>query len=288
MDANNKLEVFTNDEFGSVRTITIDNEPWFVGKDVCNAFGDKNHNRSIGRIDDEDKMENEIIDSLGRKQKAIFVNESGLYSLLFAMQPKKANTDGVSDAYPIEIRQRIEKLHKFKRWITSEVIPSIRKHGVYMTDNLLDAVIQNPEVMQQVIIKMNADRESNRQKMQQLESELKTALPKVMYFNKFVDPGFTTNLRDTAKEFEIPQKCFINLLIQYKFIFRTQKDELRPKARALEKGLFILRDYTSTINGHKGTYTLVTAKGKKLIYEYFVKKGIMQPEGGLCNDEKQV
>ena len=94
MDANNKLEVFTNDEFGSVRTITIDNEPWFVGKDVCNAFGDKNHNRSIGRIDDEDKMENEIIDSLGRKQKAIFVNESGLYSLLFAMQPKKANTDG--------------------------------------------------------------------------------------------------------------------------------------------------------------------------------------------------
>lgn len=106
-------------------------EPWFVGKDVCQIFGDKNHNRSIGRVDTVDKRQEIIVDSLGREQKAVFVNESGLYSLLFAMQPQKAHNDGVSDEYPIEVQERIEKLHKFKRWVTSEVLPSIRKTGSY-------------------------------------------------------------------------------------------------------------------------------------------------------------
>lgn len=144
-----------------------------------------------------------------------------------------------------------------------------------MTDNLLDAVIDNPEVMHQVVEKLNADRVANKNKLAHLEGELKAALPKAAYFDRFVDPGYATNFRDTAKEFEIPQKCFINLLLDHKFIFRTQKNELRPNSKALEKGLFVLRDYTNMRNLHKGTYTLVTAKGKKFIYEYFVKKGII-------------
>lgn len=68
-----------------MRTVVIDNEPWFVGKDICVMFGDKNHNRSLSRIDDVDKRPIEIKDSMGRNQSAIFVNESGLYALLFSM-----------------------------------------------------------------------------------------------------------------------------------------------------------------------------------------------------------
>lgn len=131
----------THPEFGNIRTLTIDGEPWFVGKDVCAVFNDKNHNRSLGRIDSGDKISLPIKDSLNRTQKAVFVNESGLYSLLFSMQPQKANNDGVSDAYPIEIQQRIEKLHQFKHWVTAEVLPTIRKTGGYINQGQEDLFV---------------------------------------------------------------------------------------------------------------------------------------------------
>ena len=132
----NKLQIFESTDFGTVRTVLIDKEPYFVGKDVCEAFDDKNHNRSLGRIDEEDKRREQITDVLGRKQEAVLINESGLYALLFAMQPQKANHDGVSDAYPIEVRERIGKLRRFKRWVTSEVLPAIRKTGSYTVPKL--------------------------------------------------------------------------------------------------------------------------------------------------------
>lgn len=125
------------EEFKKVRTLDIDGEPWFVGKDVCTLFGDKNHKRSLGRIDDEDKKKVELIDSMNRKQTATVINESGLYSLLFAMQPQKAHNGGIPDEYPIEIRRRIEKIRRFKRFVTSEVLPSIRKHGAYFSSEVL-------------------------------------------------------------------------------------------------------------------------------------------------------
>lgn len=131
----NNLQIFSNEEFGYIRTIEIDGEPWMVGKDICQIFGDKNHNRSLSRIDYEDKREEELTDSLGRKQKAIFINESGLYALLFSMQPQRAHNDGVSNEYPTETQERIEKLHRFKHWVTSEVLPAIRKTGRYIGNN---------------------------------------------------------------------------------------------------------------------------------------------------------
>lgn len=131
----NEMRIFENAEFGSVRTANINGIPYFIGKDVCEMFGDKNHNRSLGRIDSEDKTKVDLIDNLGRKQSVIAINESGLYALLFAMQPQKANNGGVSDAYPIEVQERIEKLHKFKRWVTSEILPTIRKTGGYVNND---------------------------------------------------------------------------------------------------------------------------------------------------------
>ena len=253
----NKLEVFTNDEFGSVRTLTIDGEPWFVGKDVASILGYKNGNRDICHHIDED--DRQMIDRKTQYQIGIelgqrggwLINESGLYSLVLS--------------------SKLPSAKKFKRWITSEVIPSIRKHGVYMTDNLLDAVIDNPAVMGEVIEKLKADKG----KVARLEGELKAALPKAVYYDRFVDPGYSICFRDTAKEMGIPQKCFINLLIDHGFIYRTTKNELRPMAKPLKDGLFILRDYTNMRNFHRGTYTLVTAKGKQYIAEYFAEKGII-------------
>lgn len=125
------LNALSGGEFSCIRVFKINEEAWFIGKDICKFFGDTNHKRTISRVDDCDKQYIEIEDSMGRKQNAIAVNESGMYSILFSMQPQKANNGGGTDAYPIEIQQRIEKLKRFKHWVTSEVLPTIRKTGGY-------------------------------------------------------------------------------------------------------------------------------------------------------------
>ena len=162
MDNRNVLQIFKNEEFGSIRTFMKNGEYWFVGRDVCNAFQDKNPNRSIGRIDDCDKRSLKIKDSLGREQTVTVINESGLYALLFSMQPQRANKDGVSNAYPIEVQERIEKLRRFKRWVTHDVLPTLRKTGSYSMnpqknkpdtqDNaILQVLMKNTEVLQAIV-----------------------------------------------------------------------------------------------------------------------------------------
>lgn len=116
-----QIKLFENQEFGKVRTVTIDGDPWFVAADVCNIFGETNRNRAMQSLDSSEKGYTQM-DTPGGKQRVAIVNEPGLYSLLFAMQPSKAR--GVSDHY-ITLRQ--EKLKGFKRWVTSEVLPALRK-----------------------------------------------------------------------------------------------------------------------------------------------------------------
>lgn len=255
----NIMEVFKNEEFGEVRTMLIDNVPWFVGKDVAKALGYKNTKDALtAHIDGEDKQIIQRSDFTTFEipsRGMTIINESGLYSLILS--------------------SKLPSAKEFRRWVTHEVLPSIRKHGMYMTDNMIDAVIQNPEIMQQAVARICAERAEKQNQLATIQGQLQDALPKAVYYDKFVDPGYATNFRDTAKEFGIGQKCFINLLLHYGFIFRDQKGALRPEGRAVEKGLFIMRDYTSMISGHVGSYTLITSKGKKLIYEYFVKKGLL-------------
>lgn len=110
-----------------VRVVKIDEEPWFVAKDVCMVFGDANYRRSVSRLDDDEKGVTRM-NTLGGVQNMSIVNEFGLYSLLFSMQPKKAN---VSDE---KQRERIKLLKDFKRWVFHEVLPSILKTGSYTSD----------------------------------------------------------------------------------------------------------------------------------------------------------
>lgn len=129
----NGIKVFENPIFGQIRMTMVDDEPWFVGKDICEVFGDTNYRRSLSNIDDSDKGVSQI-DTPGGKQRMTVVNESGLYSLLFQMQPQKAKGVSQNDSL---INERKEKLHKFKRWVTSEVLPTIRKTGGYVNNDEL-------------------------------------------------------------------------------------------------------------------------------------------------------
>ena len=113
----NNIQIFNNTEFGSVRTMVIDNEPWVVGKDVAEILGYSNTRKALtDHVDDEDKLDGVTIrDSIGREQSPVFINESGLYSLILSSKMPNAR--------------------KFKRWVTSEVLPTLRKTGHYEMEN---------------------------------------------------------------------------------------------------------------------------------------------------------
>jgi len=269
----NQMQVFKNPEFGEIRTVTIDGEPWFVGKDVCVAFGDKNHNRSLSRVDDDDKKEKEIIDSIGRKQKAICINESGLYSLLFSMQPQKANKDGVSDAYPTEIQKRIDKLHRFKRWVTSEVLPSIRKHGAYMTPSTIEKVLSDPDT----IIRLATDLKKEREQRKQLESKVEQDKPKVLFADAVETAKTSILVGELAKLLrqngvKIGQNRLFEWLRQNGYLIaRAGHDHNMPTQYSMERGLMEIKE--RTINNPDGsTYITKTPKITGKGQQYFINK----------------
>lgn len=219
----NELKLFENPEFGSVRAMEIGGESWFVGRDICKLFGDKNESRSLGRVDDADKQTIQITDAMGRTQNAIIVNESGLYSLLFAMQPQKANHDGVSDAYPIEIQQRIEKLRRFKRWVTHDVIPSIRKHGAYMTADTIKKAMQSPDFIIQLATELKAEQEKNRRletSNAMKDQQIKELQPRADYTDKILKNKGLVTVSQIAKDYGMSaqqmNKKLYELGVQYK------------------------------------------------------------------------
>ena len=196
----NEMKIFNSEEFGKVRTVTIDNEPWFVGKDVCEAFGDTNYRRSISNIDDSDKGVSQM-DTPGGKQNMIIINESGLYAILFQMQPQKAKGVSQNDAL---INDRVEKLHRFKHWVTSEVIPTIRKHGMYATDNIIDKILNNPDFGIELLTKLKEEREAR------VEAEKKNAI--LMHVNK------TYTMTEIAKELGLKSAIELNKILAEKKI----------------------------------------------------------------------
>ena len=257
----NELQIFKNESFGEVRTIIINNEPWFVGKDVCKVFGDSNYRRSLERLDEEEKGVSQI-ETRGGKQKMIVINESGLYSLLFYMQPQKAK--GVSQNDDL-INERISKLKEFKRWVTSEVLPSIRKHGAYMTAEKLEEVILNPDMMIKLCTALKEEKDRNKE-LQLINSNLAVdnniMKPKAEYFDELVDRNLLTNFRETAKQLHIGEKSFIKFLIDKKYLYRDKRGKLMPYADK-NKGLFEMKECFNEKTQWSGTQTLVTPKGRE-------------------------
>lgn len=281
----NELQVFQNEEFGRVRVVEIDSEPWFVGKDICEVFGDTNHNRSIGRIDSEDKRVMELVDSLGRTQSATYVNESGLYSLLFAMQPKKANKDEVSNAYPIETQERINKLKKFKRWVTSEVLPSIRKHGVYATPVTIDNMIADPDFAIRLLTELKEERKRAEELKEQNEAlkeenevqaqQIAEMNPKATYYDEVLNCIDALPIGILAKDYGWSPQQLNNFLnenkVQYKrgntwLLYAPYQDKGYTKSET-----FWFKDKKG--NNRSNVQTKWTQKGRLFIYELMKNKG---------------
>lgn len=235
---NNNLMIFENLEFGAVRSILIDGDPWFVAADVCKALEIEKTNRALSRLDDDEKGAHSVSTPGGRQRMSI-ISESGLYSLILG--------------------SRKPEVRAFKRWITHEVIPAIRKYGGYMTKSLLEQVLENPNLIYEFARRMLAEQQKN----ERLRQELDRAKPKADYYDAFIHPESCTNIRATAKELKVPEKMFTAFLIRKRYLYRAPSGSLMPYAKAADDGLFFVKDYIA-VNGHQGVYTLVTPKGKAL------------------------
>lgn len=241
----NELKVFENPAFGQVRTIELDGEPWFVGKDVAERLGYADPNKAIAmHVDEDDKLNDKTASSLGQRGGWL-INESGLYSLVLS--------------------SKLETAKDFKRWITKEVIPSIRRHGAYMTPETLQAAILNPDVMMQLCQQLKDAQEKNnilRLENSQLSVENAIMQPKASYFDDLVERNTLTNFRETAKQLHIPPKKLIARLLELKYVYRDKKSKLLPY-EAKNKGLFEVKECFNEKTQWSGTQTLVTPKGRE-------------------------
>lgn len=228
-----KMKVFKNEEFGEIRTVTIEDDPWFVGKDVCEAFGDTNYRRSLANIDGCDKGVSQI-NTAGGKQNMTIINESGLYSLLFQMQPQKAK--GVSQNEHL-IEERVHKLHRFKRWVTSEVLPSIRKHGGYISGQ--ESMTDDELMARALMVAQNkiAERDKMIAEKDERIAEMK---PKEIFADAVSSSDSSMLVWDVAKMIRqngVPmgEKRFYKWLRENGYIC---KGTTSPTQRAMELGLF--------------------------------------------------
>lgn len=234
-----KLQLFQNPKFGQIRTLEIDGEPWFVGKDVAEALGYSNTKDALSRhVDEEDKRGSRFPTPSG-EQTMTFINESGLYSLVLS--------------------SKLPAAREFKRWITREVIPAIRKNGGYINGQQE----MNPEELMAAAVlvaqRTIAERDA---RISALTVKNQIMAPKADYFDQLVERNTLTNFRETAKELEVSPKEFVSFLLEKKYIYRDKKGKLLPYEQKND-GLFQVKECMNEKTQWSGTQTLVTPKGRE-------------------------
>lgn len=231
--ANEKgIQIFNNQEFGSVRVAGTSEEPLFCLVDVCRVLELSNPTIVSQRLDEDERTKLD----LGRQGLTTFINESGLYSVV--------------------VRSDKPNAKQFRKWVTSEVLPSIRKTGSYSVDSRI------PKTFAEAL-RLAADQQEKIEEQQRL---IEVQKPKAEYFDGLIERGNNLNFRDTAKLLGIGEKAFIFMLIDNKYIYRDAKGKLKPIAKYVDK-YFVLKEWNREENGKAGTQTLITVRGR----EYFKK-----------------
>lgn len=219
----NDIQVFNNPEFGEIRTVEINNEPWLVGKDVAEALGYTDTFGAMKKhVDQDDKLVCQI-DSAGQKRDATVINESGLYSLVLS--------------------SKLPTAKKFKRWVTSEVLPSIRKHGAYMTPETLEKMVLTPDFG----IRLLTELKSEQDKRKALEATVEEQKPHVLFSNAVAASKTTILIGALAKllkqnGIDIGQNRLFEWLRQNGFLIKHGDNRNMPTQRAMEMGLFEVKE----------------------------------------------
>ena len=237
----NNIQIFKY-ENNDVRTVEMNGEPWFVGNDVAAALGygkgKSLANAVTNHVDSEDKGVTELM-TPGGKQNVTIINESGLYSLILS--------------------SKLPTAKQFKRWVTSEVLPSIRKNGGYIAGQ---EQLSPEELMAKALLVANKTLAEREARISELTVQNTIMQPKAEYFDELVDRNTLTNFRETAKELGISEKVFIRFLIDKKYIFRNQRGKLMPYADRSD-GLFEVKECYNEKTNWSCIQTLVTPKGRE-------------------------
>lgn len=168
--------------------------------------------------------------------------------------------------YRLAMKAKNETAEKFQAFVADEVIPSIRKHGAYMTPETLEQAVMNPDMLIKIATALKE--EQDKRKMLEIENSALTVekqimQPKADYFDELVDRNLLTNFRETAKQLGVPPKKFVAFLLEHKYIYRDKKGKLQPYQTYAESGLFDLKECVNTKTGWGGSQTLITPKGRE-------------------------
>lgn len=255
----NEIMIFNNPEFGEVRMIEHAGKEYAVGVDVARALEYANPSKAV--IDHCKGITKLGIPSSGGDQETNCIPEGDIYRLITKAADQSKNP---------AIKEKAERL---EHWIFDEVLPSIRKHGAYMTPETLEAAILNPDT----IIKIATALKEEQDKRKALEFANSTLTvdnqimkPKADYFDELVDRNLLTSFRETAKQLEIKERDFIRFLLDKKYIYRDKKGKLMPYADKND-GLFELKETFNEKTQWSGTQTMITPKGRETFRLLYLK-----------------
>lgn len=243
----NDLQIFKNSEFGEIRTVTKNNEPWFIATDVCSALDISNTSQALTRLDDDEKNTIILNEGIGNPNKSI-VSEYGLYNLILASRKKEAK--------------------KFKRWITHEVIPSIRKHGAYMSSEVIEKTLSDPDYL----IRLATNLKEEKAKRALAEAQIEKDKPKVLFAdscevaeNSILIGEFAKRLKQNG--FDIGQNKLFEWLRQHDYLCKSGERKNLPTQYSMERGLFEVKTrIMSNPNGSVRTTSTTKITGKGQIY----------------------
>lgn len=245
----NKLQVFENEEFGKVRVLEIDGQPWFVGKDVADVLSYRNTRDALKKhVDEEDKADVAIHDGSQNRNMTI-INESGLYSLILS--------------------SKLPHAKKFKRWVTSEVLPSIRRHGAYITEETLAKMLQSSEFTSELIDRLLAEREQNAV----LREHIEALMPKARYYDLILQSKNAVQVSVIAKDYGMTAVSFNQLLHELGIQFRLGGTWLLYQG-LVGKGYTCSRTYH--VNEERSVmHTYWTQAGRLFLYKTLKENGII-------------
>ena len=245
---------FNNKE---IRTLAIEGEPYFVGKDVADILGYQNGSRDINRhVDEEDRHKAMIFDG-NQYKETITINESGLYSLILS--------------------SKLPKAKEFKHWVTSEVLPTIRKHGAYMTDQKAAAIVTDKNALADLLQQAAYQLKEKDVRIERLTAELEVSSKKATYLDLIVETKDGMTATQVAQDYGLSAKKF-NALLHALGVQRKVNEQWILYAKYQGKGYIASKTFTytdSTGKNHAKINTVWTQKGRLFLYELLKANGIL-------------
>ena len=251
----NEIILFKHDEFGEIRTLNINGEPWFVGKDVAEKLGYVETAKAIRtHVDKEDKGVS-VLDTPGGQQKFTTINESGLYSLILS--------------------SKLPSAKKFKHWVTSSVLPSLRKHGAYITAETLHKTMSDPRELAKLLTTL-ADEQDKRRKLEEENAFLSV---KANYYDRILHSKNSVPVTQIAKDYGMTAIAFNRMLHDYGIQYAVRNTWVLYAEYA---NLGYTQSRTYAIDEDKAVmHTSWTQKGRLFLYEFLKERGVLP----MCEQE---